>query len=85
MAGDSLAGTPAYLPPEAFRDASPGPSFDLWALAMTLHEALGHEPDFTLSAFFVRALAPDPLLRFQSAGDMRTALQSLSAGMDRRD
>ena len=35
-----LSGTVAYLPPEAFRGALPGPSFDLWALAVVIVEAL---------------------------------------------
>jgi hypothetical protein len=35
-----LAGTPAYLPPEALDDAPPSPAFDLWALALVLFEAL---------------------------------------------
>jgi Protein kinase domain len=38
--GHCLAGTLAYLPPEAFSEAAPSPAFDLWALAVTLFEAL---------------------------------------------
>ena len=77
--GDSRAGTPAYLPPEAFLDAAPGPPFDLWALAMTLRETVG-DADTALSAFFERALAPDPSDRYQSAEQIRTALESVIAG-----
>jgi hypothetical protein len=35
-----VAGTPGYLAPEAMAGASPGPSFDLWSLAVLLIEAL---------------------------------------------
>jgi serine/threonine protein kinase len=34
-----LAGTLAYLPPEAFRGEPPGPLFDVWGLSVTLVEA----------------------------------------------
>jgi hypothetical protein len=34
------AGTPAYMPPEAVRGDSPCASFDLWALAVVLYEAI---------------------------------------------
>jgi hypothetical protein len=41
----AVAGTPAYLPPEAFLGAPPGPEMDLWALSVILVEALtGHNP-----------------------------------------
>jgi serine/threonine-protein kinase len=33
-------GTPAYMSPEAIAMASPGPSDDLWSLAVTMYEAL---------------------------------------------
>jgi serine/threonine protein kinase len=35
-----LAGTPAYLSPEAVRREPPAPSFDLWSVSMVLYEAL---------------------------------------------
>jgi len=35
-----LAGTPGYLPPEAFDSAQSVPAFDLWALTLVLYEAL---------------------------------------------
>jgi serine/threonine protein kinase len=38
-------GTPAYMSPEAIRGAPPQPSFDLWALALLLYEAItGRNP-----------------------------------------
>jgi len=42
---DGLAGTPLYLAPEALAGCTPRPSFDLWALALVLHEAIaGRHP-----------------------------------------
>ena len=41
----SVAGTPLYLPPEAFEGAKPSPAFDLWAAAMVLYESIaGRHP-----------------------------------------
>ena len=43
--GDQLVGTPLYLAPEALAGVRPQPSFDLWALALVLYEAVaGHHP-----------------------------------------
>lgn len=33
-----LAGTPGYLPPEAFERAEPAPAFDIWALTVVLYK-----------------------------------------------
>lgn len=42
---DGLAGTPLYLAPEALACCAPRPSFDLWALALVLYEAIaGRHP-----------------------------------------
>jgi hypothetical protein len=38
--GRQLIGTPAYMSPEALALESPGPSFDLWSMAVTMYEAL---------------------------------------------
>jgi hypothetical protein len=35
-----FAGTPEYLPPEAFRRVPPAPAFDLWALSVIILEAI---------------------------------------------
>jgi len=88
-----LAGTPAYLPPEAYRGALPDRAFDLWALAIVLWQAMtGHdalpsrdhaavisaaEPGRRPAMFFDRALAADPTHRFQTALDMHAALEAL--------
>ena len=36
----AIVGTPAYLPLEAYQSREPGPSFDLWALSVTLYESV---------------------------------------------
>jgi hypothetical protein len=41
-----IVGTPAYMPPEAFRGALPDPLFDLWGCAVTMAEALTGEYPF---------------------------------------
>jgi hypothetical protein len=42
---DGLAGTPLYLAPEALAGCAPRSSFDLWALALVLYEAIaGRHP-----------------------------------------
>jgi serine/threonine protein kinase len=40
VAATGMAGTLAYLPPEAIRGEAPGPGFDLWALAVTIYECV---------------------------------------------
>jgi hypothetical protein len=35
-----LAGTPLYLPPEAWEGAAPAPAWDVWAMAVVVHESL---------------------------------------------
>ncbi len=43
--GQQFVGTPAYLSPESIAMEAPGPGGDLWALAVTLYEAMcGQNP-----------------------------------------
>jgi serine/threonine protein kinase len=45
LATTRLAGTIAYMPPQAFTGARPSAHFDLWALAVVLFEAVvGRHP-----------------------------------------
>lgn len=94
------AGTPAYLPPEAYRSAPPTPAFDLWALSVIMLEAITGVNPFVsnhrvvdinptdvcsprrgcppaLVAFFERALAERPELRFETSRDVQSALEAL--------
>jgi hypothetical protein len=81
-----VAGTTAYLPPEALAGAPPGPSLDLWALAIVLREALTGSrttpaPQVLMSLssawqpFFECALASRPDRRFADAAALRRALE----------
>lgn len=62
-----LIGTLAYLPPEAYRDNTPTPLWDLFSLGITLHETLagahptGFKPFYLQHPPFAeaRTLAPD--------------------------
>jgi hypothetical protein len=65
VAASKLVGTPQYMSPEAVLGENPAPSFDLWALAVVLFEALagrrpfdGKDPHAVL-AEIVRGVAPD--------------------------
>jgi serine/threonine-protein kinase len=42
-AAGRVAGTPLYLPPEAFQGEDPGPAQDLWALAAVIYELIAGE------------------------------------------
>src|SRR5262249_8477633 len=105
-AGAPFVGTPAYLPPEAYRGAPPGPAFDLWSLSVTMMEAITGVSPYSadsrplaipriaeldvndacgricslpaLRAFFERALARQPELRFQTSLEIQFALEALS-------
>jgi serine/threonine protein kinase len=72
----TLAGTPAYLPPEALDGAPPDTAVDLWGLSAVLLRA-GGDRCGDLTAFFERALAPARDDRFQSAAEIREALLRL--------
>ena len=76
--GLTLAGTPGYLPPEAFEGAAPDVQVDLWGLARVVRDACGDHPaDPGLLAFFDRALAFNPAQRFRSAVEVRDELTRL--------
>jgi serine/threonine protein kinase len=75
----ALVGTPLYMAPEQLRGEEPGPSWDLWALAVIAHELLVGTHPFAgpvsgglpvspsipdrWREFFGRALALDPAER----------------------
>ncbi|NUW05150.1 serine/threonine-protein kinase, partial [Streptomyces sp. CAI 127] len=77
----SVIGTPSYLAPELFAPASPGPTpaSDLWALGVTLYEAVeGHVPFAGQEVWEVQEnirQSPDPALRY--AGPLAPVIQGL--------
>ncbi|WP_432006889.1 serine/threonine-protein kinase [Streptomyces parvus] len=77
----SVIGTPSYLAPELFAPASPGPTpaSDLWALGVTLYEAVeGHVPFAGQEVWEVQEnirQSPDPTLRY--AGPLAPVIQGL--------
>lgn len=64
-----IAGTPAYLSPEAIAGDEPDPSFDLWSLSIVLFEALsGVNPAKGVSvADTLRRISAGALIRLQDA------------------
>jgi serine/threonine protein kinase len=78
-----VAGTRAYLPPEAFHGATSSAAFDLWALACVLREAVaGGERSSAFAAVLARALARAPELRYQSGPELAAALVTVLATLD---
>ncbi|NEC21054.1 serine/threonine-protein kinase, partial [Streptomyces parvus] len=77
----SVIGTPSYLAPELFAPASPGPTpaSDLWALGVTLYEAVeGRVPFAGQEVWEVQEnirQSPDPALRY--AGPLASVIQGL--------
>ncbi|MFE6913186.1 serine/threonine-protein kinase [Streptomyces rubiginosohelvolus] len=77
----SVIGTPSYLAPELFTPASPGPTpaSDLWALGVTLYEAVeGRVPFAGHEVWEVQEnvrQSPDPVLRY--AGPLAPVIQGL--------
>ncbi|PVC99137.1 serine/threonine-protein kinase [Streptomyces sp. CS014] len=77
----SVIGTPSYLAPELFAPASPGPTpaSDLWALGVTLYEAVESRVPFAGHEVWevqenIRQ-SPDPALRY--AGPLAPVIQGL--------
>lgn len=62
-----VAGTPSFIPPEAFGGAEPGPAFDLYAASVTLYFLLtGHYPYGEIEPFQHRRFGhPQPVGRYR--------------------
>ena len=78
----AIVGTPAYLPLEAYQSREPGPSFDLWALSVTLYEALSGINPFRAPSpaeTIERLLRHDPTPLHELRTDCPSDLSSLLA------
>jgi eukaryotic-like serine/threonine-protein kinase len=84
-----LAGTPGYMAPEALAGAPPHPGMDLYAVGVILAELLSGRRlspgvqsfemgpiDDALRAHVSRAMAREPVQRFDGAAALRDALQA---------
>ena len=80
-----VAGTPAYVAPEALAGAAPDPRMDVYSVGVVLYESItGRLPlgDFDslpgeLDRVVRRALAPDPDRRYATAAELGAALAGL--------
>lgn len=88
-----IIGTPGYAPPEQYGQGQTDPRSDIYALGATLHYLLsGQSPTSVppppllslnpavapaLAQIVDRATEPDPAARYQSAADLRQALERL--------
>lgn len=95
-----IAGTPAYMSPEALAGARPNEMFDLWSLSVVLTQALTGEVsmavparetsasedetvaiDAEVRALFANLLHASPLVRPQTAEEMRGWLEGWAKGV----
>jgi hypothetical protein len=64
---DRFVGTPAYMPPEAFRGETPTASFDLWGCAVVMAEVLSGEYPFGAVALALSRLSAGTVPEFVPA------------------
>ncbi|MBK7863730.1 MAG: protein kinase [Archangiaceae bacterium] len=84
---EEVAGTPAYLSPEALTGAAPTAKSDQYAFGVTLGNALerlGRPAPRSVRALVARMAAKDPALRFDSMHDIETALLKARPSARRR-
>ncbi|ANM29130.1 hypothetical protein ABI59_05245 [Acidobacteria bacterium Mor1] len=93
-AGATAEGTREYMAPEVAAGEAVDHRADLYSCAALCHEALAGEPPAgpegvseslppSVRGVLLQALSPDPAHRFQSAGKMQQALESIERHPDR--
>ncbi|MBM4280618.1 MAG: serine/threonine protein kinase, partial [Deltaproteobacteria bacterium] len=85
-AGTSIAGTPAYMPPEVWRGERPTEAADAWAFGVLLCELLAGRKPYThetaqalVAALYAPVETPVPTLPTDVPGDVRGLLPRLLA------
>ena len=83
----SIAGTPKYMAPELFQGREADSRSDLYSFGVVLQEMLTGSTErrelpagmSDVAAVIRRALEPDPANRWQTAGDLKAALEAVLA------
>jgi DNA-binding winged helix-turn-helix (wHTH) protein/predicted Ser/Thr protein kinase len=74
----AIVGTPNYMAPELFHGKEADARSDLYSFGLMLREMFTDAAD--LAPVIRRALEPDPENRWQTAGDLKAALECVAAG-----
>jgi hypothetical protein len=80
---ERFAGTPAYVPPEAYRGAPPSPAVDLWALSVIMLEAVSGVNPFSTTHRKMGFRGPAPVSVSDAGSPSLDAVPSLRAFLER--
>jgi hypothetical protein len=83
--GGAILGTPNYMAPEQMLGEEAGPVSDIYSFGVILREMLGGRTDSApVERVIARCLERDPGNRWQSAGDLKAALEMIGTRTPRR-